>query len=153
VCDSPAAPSFEEAVARFKDDLRAQGTPEGVVAMMPSELTISFQVSQTDEDRNEIVRLRRLADEAAAPYEEVIVELGQQHERELPTTTAAPYEEVIVELGQQHERELPTTTSRSRRPSAARPRAASRTSLSRSRSSPPASGSPTTRSTTAPRTS
>ena len=81
-CDDPAAPSIEEAVARFKDDLRAQGAPEAVVATMPSELTISFQVSRTDEDRNELVRLRRLADEAAAPYEEVIEALGQQHERE-----------------------------------------------------------------------
>lgn len=83
VCEDPDAPSYEEAVARFKDDLRAQGAPESVIAMMPNELTISFPVSKTDEDRAELVRLRHLADQVAAPYEDVIEAMGQQHDREI----------------------------------------------------------------------
>ena len=83
VCEDPDAPSFDEAVARFKDDLRAKGAPEAVIATMPSELTISFQVSKTDEDREALVRLERLADEAAAPFEDVIEELARQHERDI----------------------------------------------------------------------
>lgn len=84
VCQDPAAPTFEEAAARFKDDLRAQGAPEEVVATLPSEhMTISFRVSKTDEDRVEVVRLQRLADEAAAPFDQVVEALSQQHAREL----------------------------------------------------------------------
>lgn len=82
-CDDPDAPDWPEALARFKDDLRALGHGEEFIDMMPSSaMTVEVWVSKSDEARDEIVRLHGLIEAAAAPYAQLGDALQAQHQRD-----------------------------------------------------------------------
>lgn len=103
VCDDPAAPDWPAALARYKDDLRAFGAGEDFIEMLPAPATtVEVQVSKSDTDRAEMVRLNALADEAAAPYWRLDEILWEQHKREVAEYGDRLTAAILAEAGRRY---------------------------------------------------